>query len=156
MSTSTLKQIVDLEQASIAELQHRWRQLVGTDPPRYNREFLFRRLAHRLQELTQGGLSQAARSKMEQLLEDAGYDEIAAVCGRRNPAHARCGQPVPGTRLIRQWNGERHEVTVSQGGLDYRGRRYRSLSAVATAITGTHWNGPAFFGLRSKRKDGAR
>ena len=156
MSTSVVKQIADLERASMADLQHRWQQLIGTEPPRYNREFLVRRLAHRLQELAHGGLSQSARAKMDGLLEDAGYDEIGAVRAERRPAQGRRELPVLGTRLIREWNGERHEVTAAQGGFDYRGRRYRSLSAIATIITGTHWNGPAFFGLRSKQNGGAR
>jgi hypothetical protein len=156
MSGSVLKQIGDLERASTADLQHRWQQLMGTDPPRYNREFLVRRLAHRLQELACSGLSQAARAKMDRLLEEAGYDEIGAVCTHRRPSQGRCELPVLGTRLIREWNGERHEVTAAQGGFDYQGRRYRSLSAIATAITGTHWNGPAFFGLPSKENGGAR
>jgi len=155
MSTSVVKQIADLERASMADLQHRWQQLIGTEPPRYNREFLIRRLAHRFQELTHGGLSQAARTQMNQLLEGAGYDEIGAERADRRPAQGR-ELPVLGTRLIREWNGERHEVTVVQGGFEFQGRRYRSLSAIAAAITGTHWNGPAFFGLRSKRKEGTR
>ncbi len=153
MSTSVVKQIADLERASTADLQRRWQQLIGTEPPRYNREFLIRRLAHRLQELTHGGLSQASRAKMDRLLEEAGYDEIAASCDHRRPPHDRRGVPMPGTRLIREWNGEQHEVTVAESGIEYRGRRYSSLSAVATAITGTHWNGPAFFGLRPRRKE---
>ena len=156
MSTSVVKQIADLERASMADLQHRWQQLIGTDPPRYNREFLVRRLAHRLQELAHGGLSQSARTKMDELLEEAGYDEIGALRTDRRPAQGRRELPVLGTRLIREWNGQRHEVTVVQGGFEYQGRRYRSLSAIATAITSTHWNGPAFFGLRSKRKEGTR
>jgi hypothetical protein len=151
-----LKQIADLESASTADLQHRWEQLLGTEPPRYNREFLFRRLAHRLQELAGGGLGQAARARMDHLLEEAGYDEIAAARDHRKPPPGRCAFPVPGTRLIREWSGERHEVTVAPGGFEYRGQRYRSLSAIATAITGTHWNGPAFFGLRSRQKENVR
>jgi len=156
MNTSVVKQIADLDRASMADLQHRWEQLMGTEPPRYNREFLVRRLAHRLQELACGGLSQAARTKMDRLLEEAGYDEIGAERADRRPAQGRGELPVLGTRLIRDWNGERHEVTVVQGGFGFQGRRYRSLSAIAAAITGTHWNGPAFFGLRSKRKEGTR
>jgi len=155
MSTSVVKQIADLERMSISDLQHRWAQLIGTDPPRYNREFLVRRLAHRLQELTHGGLSQATRAKMDRLLEEAGYDEIGALTDRR-PARDGRERPVVGTRLIREWNGERHEVTVAQVGFEYRGQPYRSLTAVATAITGTHWSGPAFFGLRTKREDDPR
>ena len=153
MTASVVKQIVDLEQMSIADLRQRWAQLVGTDPPRYNREFLVRRLAHRLQELTHGGLSQVARDGMDRLLEEAGYDGIGAASGHRQSSRGQCLRPVPGTRLIREWHGERHEVTVVQGGFEHRGQRYRSLTAVATAITGTHWNGPLFFGLREKPQE---
>jgi hypothetical protein len=154
---SVLKQIADLERMSAADLQHRWRELIGTEPPRYNREFLVRRLAHRLQELAHGGLSQAARAKMDALLDEAGYDEIGALRASRRHSQGRRDVPVEGTRLVRGWNDERHEVTVVAGGFEYGGRRYRSLTAVATAITGTHWNGPAFFGLRSaKQREVAR
>jgi hypothetical protein len=154
---SVVKQIADLERMSAADLQHRWRELIGTEPPRYNREFLVRRLAHRLQELAHGGLSQAARAKMDALLDEAGYDEIGALRASRRSSQGRRQVSVEGTRLVREWNDGRHEVTVVAGGFEYGGRRYRSLTAVATAITGTHWNGPAFFGLRSaKQREVAR
>jgi len=149
MSQSTLKQIADLERATTADLQQRWWQLVGTEPPRYNREFLVRRLAHRIQELTCGGLSSSAREKMHRLLDDAGCDEIGGLNGKHGQVQPRRDLPVAGTRLVREWNGGRYEVTVVAGGFEFRGRRYRSLTAIAHAITGTHWNGPAFFGLRS-------
>jgi hypothetical protein len=157
MSTSVVRQIAALEKMSMADLQQRWGQLIGTDPPRYNREFLVRRLAHRIQELTHGGLSQAARRQMSDLLEEAGYDEIGGKRAERRPAQGRRELPVVGTRLVREWDGQRHEVTVLQGGFAYQGRGYRSLSAIASAITGTHWNGPAFFGLRTRAgRRGAR
>lgn len=148
MSTTALKQIAGLEKLSHADLQERWRMLIGSEPPRYNRQFLIKRLAHRLQELAHGGLSQATRDQMDRLLDDEGYNELGArgTGPRRRPGR---DLPVAGTRLVRQWEGERHEVTVVRGGFEYRGRRYRSLSAVAREITGTRWNGPRFFGLRS-------
>lgn len=149
MSSSTLKQIADLERMSTADLQQRWWELIGSEPPRYNREFLVKRLAHRIQELAYGGLSSSARDTMRQLLDEAGYDEIGAVRGRRRPTQARSDLPVTGTRLVREWNGQRYEVTVVAGGFEFEDRPYRSLTAIAKAITGTHWNGPAFFGLRS-------
>jgi hypothetical protein len=153
MSTSLLKQIADLERRSLAELQDRWRQLCGTEPPRYNRESMVKRLAYRLQELAHGGLRQDAREQMNQLLDDAGYNEIGGLrAGTRPPAHRE--QPVVGTRLVREWDGRRYEVTVVPGGFEFEGRRYRSLSAIAKTITGTHWNGPAFFGLRSRGSNG--
>jgi hypothetical protein len=126
---------------------------MGTDPPRYNRGFLIRRLAYRLQELAYGGLSQTARARMDELLAQAGCDEIAF---KKHIVRGRREMPIIGTRLIREWNGQPHEVTAVPGGFAYRGRRYRSLTAIAELITGTHWNGPAFFGVRaSAGKEGA-
>jgi len=149
MSSTTRAQLAELDSLPMAALQQRWRSLMGSDPPRYNRGFLLRRLAYRLQELACGGLSQAARAKMNELLAQAGYDELGAV-RRGRPTSRKRERPVVGTRMVREWNGELHEVTVVSGGFDYRGRRYRSLTAIAGLITGTHWNGPAFFGMRTK------
>ena len=154
MSASALKQIADLERMSTADLQQRWWQLVGTEPPRCNREFLVRRLAYRLQELACGGLSLSARDKMNHLLDEAGYDELGGLNGKHRQVQPRRDLPVAGTRLVREWNGGRYEVTVVAGGFEFDGRRYRSLTAIAHAITGTHWNGPAFFGLRSGNNGG--
>jgi hypothetical protein len=157
MSTSLLKQIADLERRSLAELQDRWRQLVGTEPPRYAREFMVKRLAYRLQELAHGGLTQDTRDRMNQLLDDAGYNELGGLrAGARPRAHRE--SPVVGTRLVREWDGRRHEVTVVQGGFEFEGQRYRSLSAIAKVVTGTHWNGRAFFGLppRGTRRKASR
>ncbi len=156
MSTDTSAHIAQLQQLPIRDLRDRWRALVGTDPPRYNRSFLIRRLAYRLQELAHGGLSQAARARMDELLAQAGCDQLGSPQVKRQIARGRRELPVIGTRLIRDWNGQPHEVTAVQGGFAYRGRRYRSLTAIAELITGTHWNGPAFFGVRaSTRKEGA-
>jgi len=120
-STSTLRQIAELHSLPMAELQARWGELVGSSPPQYNRDFLISRLAHRLQELTYGGLTVGARQKMNALLDEAGYDETGAPPGKKRGAKAKRGLPVVGTRLIREWNGERHEVTVVQGGFECRG-----------------------------------
>ena len=133
------------------ELKQRWRDLVGGEPPGHRREFLVNRLAHRIQELAYGGLSQGVRQKMDDLLDAAGYDENGAV-----PAPGGTGKkpsaPLVGTRLVRDWNGERYEVTVVASGYEFRGRRYRSLTAIAELITGSHWNGRLFFGVPSGRK----
>jgi len=146
MSSTVLRQIAALGRTSTADLQERWRQLMGAEPPHYKRDFLIKRLAHRLQELAYGGLSEEARAQMNQLLDEGGYNEVGSLRAGGKP-RARPDLPVAGTRLVREWDGERHEVTVVHGGFEYRGRRYRSLSAIASAITGTHWNGRRFFGL---------
>ncbi|MHC5054546.1 MAG: DUF2924 domain-containing protein [Planctomycetota bacterium] len=129
------------------ELKDTWRTLFGTDPPAYNKPYLVKRLAYRLQELKHGGLSEAARDKMKAVLKEGDFDGNGRPPGPRK----RDGTtPVTGTRLVREWNGRRYEVTVAGEGFEYEGKLYRSLTGVTKAITGAHWNGPAFFGLRRK------
>lgn len=155
MSSTVLKQIASLERLSYAGLQERWRMLMGNEPPRYRREFMVKRLAHRLQELAYGGLPQDRRGQMNRLLEEAGYDQLGGLGTGAQP-RSRQHLPLVGTRLVREWEGQRHEVTVVHGAFEHRGRRYRSLSAIAKLITGTHWNGPRFFGLRDGKERRSR
>jgi len=147
VSDSIVKQIATLHRLTGPQLKERWRELYGAEPPGYNRTFLVKRLAYRLQELTHGGLSEAAHAKMRGILRDAGLTEDGLSPGKGRLAKRSRDRPIIGTRLVRMWRDSRHEVTVIQGGCEYQGRRYRSLSAIAKAITGTHWNGRAFFGL---------
>ena len=146
---SILNQLAELDGLPPAELKERWRALFGNEPPAYNRPFLIKRLAHRIQELAYGGLSEATRRRMNEVLDEAGYDENGAL--QKDHRHCRKSPTaaVAGTRLIREWNGERHEVVALRVGYEYQGRQYKSLSAIAREITGTRWNGPAFFGLRN-------
>ena len=139
------RQLADLDDLPTGELKARWLALYGKEPPRFNRQFLIKRLSYRIQELAYGGLPNELRGRMNQLLDDEGYNEIGVKTGKRKP---NMDKPIPGTLLIREWDGERHEVTVREDCFEYRGMPYRSLSAVARKITGTRWNGPAFFGLR--------
>jgi len=147
--SSVVRQIAQLETLPAAQLEDRWRALFGTDPPAYQRRFLVKRLAYRLQELAYGGLSEAARTRMEEIAQEAGLDEEASLPGRGRRTHKRSRElPVAGTRLVRMWDDRRYEVTVTATGFEFEGRPYRSLSAIANAITGGHWNGRVFFGLR--------
>ncbi len=142
MKAALLRQITELETMTLADLRERWRELYGTEPPGYSRTHLAKRLAYRVQELAYGGLSDVARAKLR--------EHVEADTGRVRPLERRKNKddmPVVGTRLIREWHGERYEVTVVQSGFEFDGRRYRSLTAVAKAITGAHWNGRKFFGL---------
>lgn len=150
---SVLRQLAELPRLPMSELKAKWQELIGPNPPQYNREVLVSRLAHRLQELAYRGLSRSCREQMERLLQEAGYDEIGRKPTR--PARGRTRDAmVAGTKLIREWGGERHEVTAVPGGFEYRGRGYRSLTAVAQVISGSHWSGPAFFGLRRQGRRG--
>ena len=113
--------------------------------PRFHarRDFLVRCLAYRLQEQAFGALATATRKRLRKL----------AIELPTTPAAVLTDAPLakPGTRLIRQWGGEAHTVTLADKGYIYRGQRYQSLSVIARLITGTRWSGPAFFGLKASK-----
>jgi DUF2924 family protein len=127
------------------ELKTQWRELFETEPPAFNRRYLESRLAYRIQELAYGGLKPETIKRLEILGEQLDGGNITL---RRIRADLK---PIAGTRLIREWQGIEQTVTVLADGYEWQGRPYRSLSAVARAITGTRWNGWIFFGLKSRR-----
>jgi hypothetical protein len=134
-----MAQIGALKTKSTAELREMWRELFDREPPALGKRYLEGRLAYRVQELHFGGLSAQARRKLHALVDQ--LDPKAAR--RRDP-----GRPIAGTRLVREWKGTEHVVTVREHDFEYDGRPYKSLSAVAREIAGTRWNGWLFFGLR--------
>jgi len=142
-----LRRIAELPTLPEGRLKELWRDYFGAEPPAYRKGFLVRGLAHRIQERAYGGLTPAHQARLDALVAEA--EEPRRGRGRR-PARATpaAERLLIGTHLIREWKGVAHEVTVIDGGFEYQGRRYRSLSAIARAITGTRWNGPLFFGLR--------
>ena len=140
-----LGRLAALPEADIRDLKQQWRQLFGIEPPPYNRKFLESRLAYRIQELAYGGLKPETVARLEALGEQLDGGNVAL---RRIRAH---DGPVAGTRLVREYQGVEHTVTVVPGGFEYEGRPYRSLSAIARHITGTRWNGWTFFGLKNRR-----
>ena len=143
--TPVLKQIAGLPKLSQDELKALWREYFGVEPPAYRRGFLVRGLAHRIQELTYGGLKPVYQARLDVMIEGTEKPNGAGRSGRRPRQEVNL---LEGTKLLREWRGVTHEVTVIDGGYEHQGRRYRSLSAVARAITGTQWSGPLFFGLR--------
>ena len=145
MTESILKQIAQIKKLPLDSLREKWTALFGTEPPAYSRSFMERRLIHRLQEIQYGGLSNQTNERIKEIAAQNHLDEMAAP---PRQALNRKGAPVIGTRLIREWNDQRYEVTVVHDGFEFLGKTYRSLTAITKAITGTHWNGPAFFGLR--------
>ena len=143
MTSPMLAQIAALKTTPTQDLQAQWRELFETEPPRRNRGYLESRIAYRIQELEHGGLAPATVARLEALGDELDGGD-ATVRKRRVD-----DRPVAGTRLIREYQGVEHCVTVLADGFEYQGRPYQSLSAVARAITGTRWNGPLFFGLRN-------
>lgn len=147
MAKSIVAQIAELEHMPVEGLREKWSILYEGDPPKTSsRKQLVARLAYRLQELTFGGLSQEARGKLEGI---SAY-ENDLMSGKTTPVRAR--STIPGTLYVREWQGQRIEVTALDSGFEYAGKIYRSLSAIATEITGTKWNGKLFFGLLQKKK----
>jgi len=143
MADPVLAQLAWLKTAPIGALKARWRELFEGEPPPYNRRFLEHRLAYRVQELAYGGLKKETLERLEALAEG-----LEGKLSRRGRLENR---PIAGTRLIREWKGVEHHVTVRNTDFEYQGRPYTSLSAVAREITGTRWNGLIFFGLKNQR-----
>ena len=145
MTDTVLARIAALKAQPITNLKQQWRDLFETEPPPYNRRFLEHRLAYRIQELAYGGLKPETLKRLKALGEELDGGDPAR---RRQPANER---PIAGTRLIREYQGVEHCVTVRDEDFEYQGRPYKSLSAIARAITGTRWNGLLFFGLKNRR-----
>ncbi|MFN7538232.1 MAG: DUF2924 domain-containing protein [bacterium] len=143
--TDVLGRLAALKTAAIPALKQQWRELFGAEPPPYNRRFLESRLGYRIQELAYGGLKPETLARLEVLGQhfDGGKITIRRMRGD--------DRPIAGTMLIREYQGVEYVVTVTRTGYEYAGQPYKSLSAIARAITGTRWNGRVFFGLRSSR-----
>ncbi|MBQ8101946.1 MAG: DUF2924 domain-containing protein [Afipia sp.] len=129
----------------IAALRARYRQLFRSDPPpAFGPDLLRRSIAQQIQEKAYGGLSREAKKLLGHL---------------RSMASGKTGRPeVPqrikaGSELVRVWNDQTHKVTVLAKGFGYHGEVFTSLSEIANRITGTRWNGPKFFGLRTKKNE---
>jgi hypothetical protein len=123
------------------ELRKRWKLLFGRPAPKsLRRKFMARAVAYQMQVATYGGLSAATRRRLREIA-------MAVRNGDRNGVLGGV-QIKPGTQLIRQWQNTTHTVMVLDDGFALDGRTYKSLSAVAKAITGTNWNGYAFFGIK--------
>jgi hypothetical protein len=133
-------EIAQLDDLGLDELRKMWGQLLGAVPEHHGASLLRRRLGYELQARAHGDLSAEARRRLKRLHQSF----------RSNPAYT----PLPGlglkpgTVLTRTWSGVVHHVDVVDGGFEYRGKRFGSLSEIARQITGTRWSGPLFFGLK--------
>jgi hypothetical protein len=127
------------------QLRSEWRRLHRADPPRrIGREVLELGIAWRLQERVLGGISAAVRRRLSELAHTLD----------RDLGKARTLRLKPGAKLVREWQGETHDVLVLEDGFAWRGKTWASLSVIAREITGTRWSGPRFFGLTSSGSTG--
>ena len=158
------QQLAALSGMGVAALRSKYLEVFGEPSRSGNKAYLFKKLAWRIQSLAEGGLSERAKRRAEELARDADLrttvprppKESAGAAARtvvlKAPsADGRDRLPIPGTVLTRTYRGTHVAVTVlADGTFDYAGQTYRSLSAIAKAVTGSHWNGYLFFGLTSK------
>jgi hypothetical protein len=142
-SIDIAESLAGLSASTIFELRGEWRRLHRAPPPmRLSRDLLMRGITYKLQERPLGGLSKSIIRKLERLNLDS------QVSDAQKPA--RPISLTAGTRLVREWRGVTYTVLVDADGFEWNGRRYRSLTIVAREITGAHWSGPRFFGLRNR------
>ena len=165
MQAAILKEIEALRRLTVGGLREKYREVFGEESRSNHKDFLFRRIAWRMQANAEGGLAERARRRALEIANDAdlrirapkdlgrgGSDSghrtaVDTVGGRRDPR-----LPAPGTLLTRDFKGQTYIVKVLADGFEYEGRTYRSLSAIAGEIAGTRWNGFLFFGLTREER----
>ena len=162
MDKSILSQISALQRKSVSDLQAEWLRLYGEPTRSRNRDYLWKRLAWRVQELAHGGLSDASQQRIDDLASDgfvrartprSAASDIAATAPAKDPPERRNPKlPTPGTVFARKYFSREIRVVTLDDGFEWDGRRYGSLSAVARAVTGSRWNGRLFFGLTKRQR----
>ncbi len=158
MALNIAKEIAALKNMTVGQLRVRYEEVFGEATRVGNKDFLFKRIIWRLQSLAEGDLSERARRRAAEIARDADIRMTMPRPPKTSPgaeirtaaAPAPLGDnrlPTPGTVLTRTYRGRAYEVTVLPKGFEYDGEVYRTLSAIAKKITGSHWNGFLFFGL---------
>ena len=138
-----------LAEMPIAQLRVRYREVFRADPPKaFGPDLLRRSVAHRVQEKAYGGLSRSTQRLLDQMMK--------AFSAKPNGKIVLARRIKPGSVLVREWKGRSHRVMVLTDGFAYDGGTYSNLSEIAGLITGTRWNGPRFFGLRSKTEESSK
>ena len=146
MDAHVTRQIAGLRSMSRVQLLDLWRTVYRKPAPLgVRREILVPFLAYKIQENAYGGLKPTVRAELRRIAESL-KSNSSGVLGR--------SRIKPGSRILRRWRGEMHEVFVEEAGYKYRGTSYESLSQIARRVTGTRWSGPAFFGLKITTSSG--
>lgn len=133
-----MTEVDQIDGMSRADLMSLWEEVFAKDPPKSaSMVFLRNMLAYEVQSRSSGGLPALFFKELNKLAE-------------RKPDTVERRAPLPGGKLLREWNGRTHKVEIGETGYLWEGKEYRSLSAIAKAITGAHWSGPRFFGIHAR------
>ncbi len=164
MNPAVVRAIDEVRGFKVVALQRKYLELFGEETRSSNKQFLFRRIAWRLQADVEGDLSERARRRAAEIVEDGdlrvrapkGFSPENNLAGRpqsvdRSQPRRDWRLPSPGALLTRRLEDRQIVVKVLEEGFEYESRRYRSLSAIAREVTGTRWNGLLFFGLAERR-----
>lgn len=161
MNADIYREIKELSRMTVGELREKYLEVFGEETRSRHKEFLRKRIAWRIQALVEGGLSERAKRRAEELANDADLrlrtprdrvgSDLREVKARPRSSHISPSRdsrlPLPGTLLTREYRGRDIVVKVLDDGFEFQGRRYRSLSAIAKEVTGSKWNGFLFFGI---------
>ncbi len=170
METTMAAQIRALREMTVPELAAKYLEVFGEETRSRNKDFLWKRIAWRMQAVEEGDFAERAHRRAAELANDAdvrvrpprdAFDAGEAPPTRERTAKPPLGRrhdvrlPMPGTVLTGGYRGRVLRVTVLDGGFEFEGRVYRSLSAIASEVTGSRWNGFLFFGLSERRAAGS-
>jgi hypothetical protein len=136
------ERLVAWAELSLGDLRLEWRRLFRADPPRLSRDIMIRAVAYRLEEMADGGASKATLRQLATLAAE--FETGGTIAPSPSP------KIKPGSRLVREWHGRTHTVSVTDDGFEFQGKPYRSLTKIAHDITGARWSGPRFFGLTQR------
>ena len=151
MNEAILEQILALKELAVPELQARYSELFdGKKATSNNKTYLWQRIAYRIQEIAYGGLPDPIYNKVKELVNE--FDPINNKMLRPDIANKQFitrdkRLPIPGTIIIKNYKGTEIRVKALEKGFEYNGKFYKTIGAVASAITGAHWNGYSFFNL---------
>jgi hypothetical protein len=159
MALNIDKEVAQMQRMTVSELQHKFTEAHGEAPRSRNKQWLIKRIAWRMQANEEGGLSERALRRAAELANDADLRLTAPRTGTKSadivaatatiPFDADPRLPMPGALITRKYKGQTLQVKILRDGFEFEGERYKSLSAVARRITGQHWNGFLFFGLKT-------
>jgi hypothetical protein len=156
VSENTVTKIMELKEKTFVELKAKYEELFpGQKAPSNNKVYLWRKIAHRMQEIEYGGLSTDTQGKIQQLIQQ--YDPINNKTLRTDNSQENKSKksilsrdkrlPIPGTIITKEYKNIKLQVKILDSGFEYNSKVYKSLTAIAKEITGAHWNGYLFFNL---------